>query len=93
MVSERELRIERSFERVGGALERVLSDLGWHVDAVDRESGILDAGKRGWFGYRTVSCRLVANGSETTLSLKSSLKMPKLQEIIDTLSRALELGA
>ena len=80
-------------EEVGGALERVLQEAGWHFDAIDRVEGLLDAGQRGWFGYRTFSCRLQGEGSMTRIRFETSLKASTIEGVVVALREALGLDS
>lgn len=92
MAKSLQVLIACSLERVGGGLERVLKEAGWHLDAIDRMEGTLVAGKRGWFGYRKLVFSLKADGAKTVLSVVlSGVKKPVVLRLFESLGQDLQL--
>jgi hypothetical protein len=72
---------------VGGALEMALGEGGWKIDLIEREKGEIRAGKRGWFGYRTIDISLEAQGNETEATYTPRCKADEFAALV----RAVEI--
>jgi len=81
------IRYAHPLEQVGGALETALGEGGWKIDLIEREDGEIRAGKRGWFGYRTIDISLEAQGNETEATYTRRCKTDEF----DALVRAVEI--
>ena len=77
-------------EKVGGALERAFKETAWNLDELERSVGRISAGKRGWFGYRTVRIVLEPRDGETQVTFQLACKPSEFSEMMAVFEATLE---
>lgn len=78
-----------SLEQVGGVLESLLQAQGWTIDFIERVQGQIHAGRRGWWGYRTLKVSLRPEGGQTHVEFELRCRPKEFERLCEALDQRL----